>query len=57
MKKPGEYPYLRVSADGSGTLHRGEPPYESMGREISFSDLPEQSRRTILETYREMWNL
>ena len=57
IKKPGEYPYLRVDGESSGTLYRGEPPYESMGREVSFPDLPEEPQRVILETYRRLWNL
>ena len=57
IKKPGEYPYLRVGAEGYGTLHRREPPYGSMGREVSFYDLPEEIRKVILETYRELWQL
>ena len=57
IKKPGEYPYLRTDADGSHTLHRGEPPYESMGREVSFPDLPEETQRAILKVYKELWQL
>lgn len=57
IKKPGEYPYLRVDAEGSGTLHRGEPPYESMGREISFPDLPKETRQAILKVYKDLWQL
>jgi hypothetical protein len=61
LKRPGEYLYLTASEDplGSGThaLRRGRPPYERMGREICFEDLPEGCRRLILETYLELWNL
>ena len=61
-KKPGEYLYLTMSEDpdgpeGSSTLHRGRPPYESLGREISFGDFPEDCQRLILDTYRRLWDL
>ena len=60
--KPGEYLYLAMSEvsyepDGSSTLRRGRPPYESLGREISFHDFPEDCRRLILKNYRRLWNL
>ena len=61
LKKPDEYPYLTMDRDlvGSGTytLRRGRPPYEKMGREISFEDLPERCRQLVLDTYRGLWNL
>jgi len=62
MKKPGEYPYLSMSGDpfepgGSGTLRRGRSPYERMGREIPFEELPEGCRRLVLNTYRALWGL
>ena len=61
LKKPGEYPYLSMSGDplasGRGNLHRGRPPYERMGCEISFEDLPEDCRRLVLSTYRDLWGL
>ena len=62
-KKPGEYLYLSMSGDSSepeGTavrLRRGRPPYERMGREIPFEDLPEDCRRLVLDAYRELWGL
>jgi hypothetical protein len=61
LKKPGEYPYLTMSDDPSvlegSSLHHGRPPYEHMGREIFFKDLPETCRRMVLEAYRELWGL
>lgn len=61
-KKPGEYLYLTMSEDpdgpgGSSTLYRGRPPYEKLGREISFHDFPEGCRGLILENYRRLWDL
>ena len=61
VKKPGEYLYLSMSEDplapGGSTLRRGRPPYERMGREIPFKDLPEDCRRLVLDTYRDLWGL
>jgi hypothetical protein len=61
LKKPGEYPYLNMGGDapgnGSGELRRGRPPYERLGREIQFEDLPEEFRAIVLDTYRELWDL
>ena len=61
LKKPGEYTYLRMGDDppGSGnhTIDRGRPPYAELGREISFSNLPEGCRGLVLDTYRKMWDL
>lgn len=61
LKKPGEYPYLPMSGDplasGGSSLHRGRPPYERMGCEISFEDLPEDCRLLVLSTYRDLWAL
>ena len=61
LKKPGEYLYLIMDEDpfGSGahTVRRGRPPYEKMGREISFDDFPEGCRRLVLDTYQGLWNL
>ena len=60
-KKPGEYFYLTMSGDPlapkDSILQRGRPPYERMGREILFEDLPEDCRRLVLDTYRELWSL
>lgn len=61
-KKPGEYLYLTMSEDlggpeGSSTLHRGRPPYDQLGREISFGGFPEDCQRLILENYQRLWNL
>lgn len=42
---------------GTHTPRRGRPPYEKMGREISFEDLPEGCRQLVLDTYRGLWNL
>jgi hypothetical protein len=61
LKKPGEYPYLSMSGEPFATegsiLHRGPPPYERMGREISFEDLPEGCRQLVLDAYRKLWDL
>ena len=60
-KKPGEYLYLCMSekalAPGGAVLHRGRPPYERMGREIPFENLPEDCRRLILDVYKDLWGL
>jgi len=58
-KESGEYLYVTMSEDPqcSGTLSRGRPPYELLGREIPFGDLPEGCRRLILDTYEKLWNL
>lgn len=60
LKEPGQYPYLTMDAEpeSSGSeLRRGTPPYERMGREIGFQDLPEGCRRRVIQVYRELWNL
>lgn len=58
LKKPGEYPYLRMKENGSSTgLRRGRPPYSRLGREVEFDDLPEDARIEILRLYRQMWSL
>ena len=62
MKKPGEYPYLDMSArplsvGGGSTLRCGRPPGERLRREIPFHDLPEGCRRLVLDVYRELWGL
>ncbi len=61
LKKPGEYPYMTMHDGplGAGTyeMRRGRPPYEKMGREIAFEDLPEGYRRLVLDAYRELWGL
>lgn len=54
-REPGEYPYLRMGEYGSGELRRGRPPYGTLGREVSFVDLPEACRRLVLDAYRELW--
>ena len=61
-KKPGEYLYLTMSEDpfgpqGSHTLHRSRPTYDSFGRESSFNDFPEGCRHLVLSTYRKLWDL
>ena len=60
-EKPGEYTYLRLGNDtlggGGYTIDRGCPPYGALGREISFSELPENCKGVILNTYRRMWDL
>ncbi len=61
-KKPGEYLYLTMSKDplgtrGGHTLHRGRPPYEDLGHESPFEDLPEDCQRLVLDTYRKLWDL
>ncbi len=61
LKRPGEYPYLTMRDDPPGAgaygMRRGRPPYEKMGREIPFGDLPEACRRLVLDAYRELWGL
>jgi hypothetical protein len=62
VKKPGEYLYLTMNEDphghgGSRTLRRGRLPYELLGREVPFEDLPEGCRRLVLDAYRELWGL
>jgi hypothetical protein len=61
LKKPGEYLYLTMDEDplgtGAHTLRRDRPPFEKMGREISFEDFPEGCRQLVLDTYRELWSL
>jgi hypothetical protein len=61
LKKPGEYLYLSMDeaplGPGTYTLRRDRPPFEKMGREISFGDFPENCRQLVLDTYRELWNL
>jgi hypothetical protein len=61
LREPGEYLYLTMDEDplGSGThtLRRSRPPYEKMGREVSFETLPEGCRQLVLDTYRGLWNL
>ena len=61
LKKPGEYAYLRMGDDprgwGDHPVNVGRPPYGELGREISFSDLPEGCRSLVLDKYRKMWNL
>ena len=61
LKKPGEYTYLRMGEEPFGaesyTVSRGRPPYEELGREISFADLPENCKSLVLDTYRKMWDL
>jgi hypothetical protein len=61
-KKPGEYLYLTMSEDqlgteGGYTLHHGRPPYERLGCEIEFQNLPEWCRRLVLDAYRKLWDL
>jgi hypothetical protein len=60
LKSPGEYPYLSMdegAAGDVGSLRRGRPRYERMGREIRFEDLPEAYRAVALDFYRRLWNL
>ena len=61
LKKPGEYPYVRMSEDplgaGGYTVRRGLPPYGKLGRETSFGKLPEGCKRLVLDTYRKLWGL
>jgi hypothetical protein len=60
-KKPGEYLYLTMTDEpfalGGSILRRGLPPYERMGRQISFEDLPEDCRRLVLDVYWNLWSL
>lgn len=60
LKEPGQCPYvtMRAEPDISGYgLRRGRPPYERMGCELHFGDLPEGCRRRVIEVYRKLWNL
>ena len=58
LKKPGEYPYLRLGDDGSlAESQRGRPPYSSFGREVGFDDLPASAQDIVMRLYREVWNL
>jgi hypothetical protein len=61
VKKPGEYLYLSMSEDslapGGSFLRHGRPPYERLGREISFEDLPKNCRRLALDAYKDLWGL
>jgi hypothetical protein len=60
-RRPGEWPYLRLSAapeEAGGREYRvGRPPYAELGREISFTDLPEACRRVVRAEYGRLWNL
>ena len=61
LKKRGEYTYLSIRGDelacGGSSLHLGRPPYERMGCEVSFEDLPEDCRRLVLSLYRDLWGM
>lgn len=61
MKRPGEYPYLSMGKEplglGGSAMRRGQPPYERMGREIPFIDLPEDCKRLVLNIYRGLWGV
>jgi hypothetical protein len=61
MKRPGEYPYLSMGKEplgpGGSAMRRGQPPYERMGREIPFIDLPEDCKRLVLKIYRGLWGV
>ena len=61
VRKPGEYFYLAMIEDpvdpGGRRLRRGLPPYELIGREIPFGDLPEGCRYLVLDVYRKLWDL
>ena len=61
IKKPGEYPYLSLGGDRvageESPLRRGRPPYGRMRREITFEDLPESCRQTVLDAYQNLWGL
>ena len=55
-KTPGEYPYISMGAEGTEVLE-GRPPYEKMGHEIGFGDLPEEYQERVLDAYRKLWGL
>jgi hypothetical protein len=62
LKRPREYPYLCMGEEplapyNSYALRHGRPPYERMGYEISFDDLPKDCRRLVLDIYRDLWGL
>jgi len=57
LRKPGEYPYLVMDQEGNGAVHRGRPPYDRMGTEIRFHDLPQACQRLVMKRYRVMWDI
>ena len=62
LKRPREYRYLCMGEEplapyNSYALCHGRPPYERMGYEISFNDLPKDCRRLVLDLYRDLWGL
>ncbi len=42
---------------GGSVMRRGQPPYERMGHEVSFVDLPEDCKRLVLNIYRGLWGM
>ena len=61
LNQPVDYPYLTLGEDPAAIrrseLRRGRPPYERMGREIRFEDLPEEIQAIVHDTYQELWGL
>ena len=61
LKEPGEYLYIRMGRElfraVGYTVSRGRPPYEKLGREIPFGNLPEGCKSLVLDTYRKVWDL
>ena len=58
LKKPGEYPYLVMGESGEGDgVRRGRPPADRIRGEISFEELPEGCKETVLEVYLGLWGL
>lgn len=57
LKEPGEYGYLKMDSTGKGTWGRGRPVCETLGRGVSFRDLPEECRKRVLAAYRRLWDL
>jgi hypothetical protein len=58
LKRPREYPYLCIGEEPPAPYNsHGRSPYERMGYEISFDDLPKECRRLVLDIYRDLWGL
>ena len=45
-----------MGVEGS-EVREGRPPYEKMGFEIGFGDLPPEYQGRVLDVYRELWGL
>ena len=66
-KTGGEFWHLGMSAapfhpqgfgqHGSSTRQIDYPSYGHLGKRISFEALPEDCRRAVLQTYRDLWDI